>query len=386
MKIKSADAQAQPIRSQWGIPPWPPCTVGTCPFSGGRETYDVAIVGGGLTGNSVALHLARRGRRVVVFEAGRIGDGASGRSGGLVLEGTARGTMEGASTCLEELARLVYDEALECGLRLPGCWEIAHRPPVKFQPQLPWQDGGSPVSVVHTMAGGVVDPMALVGGLAHAAIKAGAVIHENTPVRHLEYGTPATLELDRGRVRAAHIVVALNAWSTALVPELGAMGSALTLACATAPVEDSLIEEIGLAAGIPFYTIDQPYLWGRLTMDRRIIFGAGLAWGEPEALEWLALEAPAVEECFIRLEGRIRQLHPRLHDLGALTRWGGPISIPDRMTPIIGHLPEAPHIFVAGGYSGHGVALSVHAGRLIAEAITQGAALPKWGAPPRRNA
>ncbi|MGH8012931.1 MAG: NAD(P)/FAD-dependent oxidoreductase [Candidatus Binataceae bacterium] len=372
------------IRTQWGIPPWPRRDVGTRPFSG-AQTYDVAIVGGGLTGSSAALHLARRGRRVVVFDAGRVGDGASGRTGGLVLEGTARGTMEGASTCLEELTRLVHEERIECGLRLPGCWEIAHRPAAKLQPRLPWHDNGSPVSVVRTVTGGVADPMALLCGIANAAIKAGAVIHENAPVKHLRFGPPVTLELDQGEVRAAHCVVALNAWSTTLLPALGTMGSALTLACATAPVEDSLLEDIGLAAGIPFYTIDQPYLWGRLTAEGRIIFGAGLAWGKPEALERVGLDAPVVEECFVRLEGRIRQLHPRLHDLGALTRWGGPISIPERMTPVIGALPDAPHIFVAGGYSGHGVALSVHAGRLIAYAITDGATLPKWGAPARRK-
>src|SRR5690242_6565582 len=88
---------------------------------------DVAVVGGGLTGMSAAFHLARGGLKVVVFEAARVGDGASGRTGGIVLEGTATGIRPGAEDCVPSLARLVDGLDIDCDLHLPGCWEIEHQ-------------------------------------------------------------------------------------------------------------------------------------------------------------------------------------------------------------------------------------------------------------------
>jgi gamma-glutamylputrescine oxidase len=383
MNQQPDDAEIGPLRIQWGTAPWRRRHIATKPFAPAEinATYELAIIGGGLTGCSAAFHLARRGRSVVLLEARRIGDGASGRTGGLVLEGTARGVMEGASTCLAELQSLVRDEQIDCNLSLPGCWEIAHRPPARPALELPWRDNEAPVSIVRLVPGGVVDPMALLTGLANLAARSGAVIHENLPVGKIDAGPPAKLETPAGSIRANHVIVAVNAWTSMLVAEMGEMGSSLTLACATPPLSQNLIGELGLSAGIPFYTIDQPYLWGRLSGDGRVIFGAGLAWAEPDRLEEIGLGNAVVEECFTRLERRIRGLHPHLQGIGALTRWGGPIAIPDTMTPIIGRLPSTPYIFVAGGYSGHGVALSVHAGKLIADAITEGAALPKWGMP-----
>ncbi|MDX2483093.1 MAG: FAD-binding oxidoreductase, partial [Pseudodonghicola sp.] len=48
------------------------------------EKTDIAVIGAGFTGLSVALHLARAGRDVTVFDAGGIGAGASSRNGGMV--------------------------------------------------------------------------------------------------------------------------------------------------------------------------------------------------------------------------------------------------------------------------------------------------------------
>ena len=85
------------------------------------------------------------GIRAVLFEAGLIGDGASGRTGGLVLEGTAAGILDRVEACVPGLKRLVDEEEIDCDLQLPGCWEITHKTGAPAR-KLPWSDDGHPVS------------------------------------------------------------------------------------------------------------------------------------------------------------------------------------------------------------------------------------------------
>jgi len=124
--------------------------------------------------------------------------------------------------------------------------------------------------------------------------------------------------------------------------------SPLTFACATEPLSDPILHDIGLGSDIPFYTVDTPYLWGRQTHDRRMIFGAGLIYRAPEELERLDLDAAEPAAVLARLEARVLRLHPALRDVQITHRWGGPIGIPQGGMPLIGRLPQAPAILVAG--------------------------------------
>jgi gamma-glutamylputrescine oxidase len=225
--------------------------------------------------------------------------------------------------------------------------------------------------------------MALLTGLARAAAGAGAVIHDHARASRIVPGERALVEVEGAVIRARFVVVALNAWTTALFPALQPMESALTIACASEVIDPEGLREIGLDGGIPFYTVDQPYLWGRLVGDGRIVFGAGLAFGSPDELEKLDLDAPEVRNQFVRLEARVRALNPALRHVDFSARWAGPIAFRENMRPILGRLPDAPRIFVAGAYAGHGVALSVKAGEMIALAITEDRQLPAWGSPVR---
>ncbi len=365
------------LLTDWGEPPWqvefalPP----TVP----PAHAEVAVIGGGFTGLSAAWHLARRGLRPVVLEAATIGAGASGRTGGIVLEGTAAGPRDGVADCLPTLARVVAEAAIECSLALPGCWQIAHERGAAGPAW--WRDGDAVLRVAGTEAGGTIHPGALIAGLARAAVAAGAVLCERACVERLDVGTPARLTVGGRTLIAERVVVALNAYTTRLLALGDDFTSALTLALATAPLEEETLAALGLAGRMPFYTLDLPYLWGRVAPDGRLVVGAGLVF--PAAgrdVTAVGIRDPEAAAALARLEERVRGLHPALACARVTHRWGGPIAFRRGREPLLARLPHAPTIVVTGGYAGHGVALGVRIGALIADALVEGTPLPAWGA------
>jgi gamma-glutamylputrescine oxidase len=374
------------LRSQWSTAPWKrPTLFDDEPAPVALPAVpDVAIIGGGLTGLSAAYHLSKIGLRPVLFEAGLVGDGASGRTGGIVLEGTAAGILDQVDTCVPELMRLVDEEEIDCDLALPGCWEIEH-PRDTRAAMLPWSDDGRIVSIERTVAGGTVQPMALLIGIARAAMRMGAVIREQSPVARINLEPELSLETGGNRITPAHLVIATNAWINATLPETPLLHSSLTFACATEPLDSSVLTTIGLEKGMPFYTSDLPYLWGRPMRDGRMIFGAGLVYGKPGVLERTDVAEGDSRSVLERLEKRVRGLHPALRAVRFDAAWAGPIAFTDHSIPLLGLHPRQPRVLVAGGYAGHGVALSVRAGELLARAIESNSPLPSWGSLARRN-
>ena len=422
------------LRNQWGEPPWDRTgTVSVRDLRDLPKNLNVAIVGAGLTGLSTAYHLAKLGVKSVVLEAGILADGASGRTGGLVLEGTAIGILEKVDSCIAGLSKLVAAEQIECGLHLPGCWEIEHRrehpSPTRDPSILPWTDAGKRVAIAKLVAGGTVEPARLTLGLARSAVTAGAAIYENAKVTDIRINNPS--EKPPADAAAVHnpaveggdeisrpfnisisvgaevlnprwVVIACNAWLGAILPTPStipsneshhprpdsrsitggnnpSISSCLTFACATEPLSESQLHEVGLDERIPFYTSDRPYLWGRVTDDRRIIFGSGLVFAAPQDLE----EADSSSRDF-RLEmdslhKRVRKLHPVFATIKFSNSWAGPIAFTEDAVPLLGVSPTCERILVAGAYAGHGVALSIRAGELIARAIALDEALPSWG-------
>src|SRR5262249_35024629 len=131
--------------------------------------------------------------------------------------------------------------------------------------------------------------------------------------------------------------------------------------------------------GKPFYTIDFPYLWGRLLRNKGVIFGAELVhlenWRELADVDITSGEAARLVE---RLESRVHAMHPALQNVRITHRWGGPILIADHWQPVFARHPQSENATVLGAFSGHGVALSVYLGRWAAEAMCGRRALPDW--------
>jgi gamma-glutamylputrescine oxidase len=353
----------------WGRPPWHVDVA--IPETPLPTHVDVAVVGAGFAGLATAYELGRRRLDVAVFEAERIGAGASGHSGAIALEGTAVGLLEDADHCLESLARITRDAGIDCDLRLDGCWEVEHRR------DGPWRDGDASLGIADTVPGGTIDAGAVLGGLARAVLSAGGEIHETSRVEHLELGSRRVLRTARGDVVAEQIVVATNAYLPMLLALPIDLRPALTLALATAPLDDATRVALGLR--LPFYTVDLPYLWGRMLADGRAVFGSGLVFPPGQDVRETRADGEEARAIFGRLEARVRAFHPTLAEVAIERRWGGPISFVPSRAPIVATHPEDPRVVVTGGCAGHGVALSFRLGELIAEHLTNDRHLPAWG-------
>jgi glycine/D-amino acid oxidase-like deaminating enzyme len=393
-----------PKLDPWGSPPW---KIAFIPKRHKLPAHvDFAVIGGGFTGLAAAawLRLLAPDKSVAVFESARIGAGASGRTGGMVLAETAAGNQPGLGDVLAGFRSILEKLKVRCDLNLGGAWEIARHTAsgnVKHQQSpIAWNDSGT-LSVVNEVPGGTLDPGKLVSGLARAAQSHGAQIHENQRVQHINWSATPELHLmathgAQREITAAKILFASNALSLSQ-SGLAGMHPRLTLAILSRPVSEKVLAAIGLAPRKPFYTVDFPYLWGRVRHDRSIVWGAGLV-QSPDAddLEKVDIAAEESAVAFDRLEQRVLHLHPALEKMKFPRRWGGPILFRDSWKPVFDWHPESvasaatqkgggsgevfSNAVVLGAYAGHGVALSSYLGTWAAEVLLGRRQLPKWSA------
>jgi glycine/D-amino acid oxidase-like deaminating enzyme len=366
-----------PGNAGWGNPPW------TIDFrSTTRELpseVDFAIVGGGFSGLSAAARLrqVQPDKTTALFEVDCVGAGSSGHTGGMTLAESAAGDLPGLGDVLEGFAEILKELRIECDFNLPGVWELG-RKNVKKDSPISWSDSGT-LGVVNEVPGGSVDPGKLVSGLAQAAQRLGAAIFENARVENISYQHPLELEVAGKRVRAGQVLIATNAESLELSDLSGGAEPKFTLALATEHLKGAQLNGVGLSTHKPFYTVDMPYLWGRSLYRNQVIFGSGLVhlehWSELLNLNIASGEAAGLMRL---LESRVRSLHPALKNVQFTNRWGGPILIADEMTPVFKHHLKSKNIIVLGGYSGHGVALSVYLGRWAADVLAGKRKLPSW--------
>jgi glycine/D-amino acid oxidase-like deaminating enzyme len=324
---------------------------------------DVLVIGAGITGLAAAMGLAQAGRDVLVVDR-HVGHGATTRSGGIVIGETLVGPAPGFDRCEEALRQWVDSDAPSVQLDWNGCWELDRDAPLPSAP-IDWQDSGS-VRRAKTIAGGTLDPAALLGALAAAAASRGAKIVDHVALEAYEKGSDGiTVFLSGGRLQARRVLVATDATSRA-VDEDWWPDRQLTVALETEPLSETQVHAMGWDSRTPFFTSGQPQLWGRALDGGGMLLGRELVPIGDGAMPRLRR---AIEAAGDRLRWRLRHLHPTLSLIGVKRVWAGPIARDAGGVPGLREDRGVRGAFWAGGYGGHGLAQAFRLGTLAAQRL-----------------
>lgn len=360
----------------------------------GEARADVCIIGGGYSGLSAALHLARAGVRVVLVEQALLGWGASGRNGGQIHVGMRRGqdwlerqVGREDAMALWTLAQdgrdhvdwLIETLDIDCDFR-PGYLHVDHKrayvdhsrrmvdllrdrydyPHIRFVDEAEVrQRVGSDGYYGGTLdaRGGHLHPLNFALGIARGARAAGAVLHERTPVTGVvRQGSGWRVEAAGGHVLADKVVLACNGYLRGLAPEVEARVMPINnFVGVTEPLgaerAASLIRGTEAVSDSRFVVY-----YFRITPDHRLLFGGGESYG---------YRFPADIKATVR--PHILKVYPQLADVRLDYAWGGTLSVTPNRLPFVRQI--GPGFYNISGYSGLGVVLAPYFGKLVAGAI-----------------
>lgn len=373
---------------------------------------DVAIVGGGFTGLSAALALARRGASVVVLEAGeRVAAEASGRNGGHVNNGLAvdyaqvaakvgveraRAWYQAYDAAVDSVERIVHDEAIDCDFVRRGKLKLVTRPyqldALARSAERLVRDGvDTDVEVFDAQRvrdevasdafhGGLLYKRSgqmhmgrFAVGLAQAAERRGAQILTGTCVQRLQRigrGQVHRVHTNRGSLQAQQVLLANGAarhggyasfgWLRRRIVPIG------SFIVVTEPLgaarADALLKERRT-----YVTVANIHHYFRLTADHRLVFGGRARF---------AVSSPVSDA---KSGGILRdamvEIFPSLAGVRIDYCWGGLVDMTQDRLP---HAGERDGLFYSMGYSGHGTQMSVLMGQRMASVMAGDAAANPW--------
>lgn len=354
-----------------------------------RPRCEVAIVGAGVMGLSIAYQLAKRGLTdVVVIERGYFAQGASGRNGGGVrmqwsTELNVRLMQESIAICsrfAQELGVNIWfrqggylflgrSEAerrkMERNVELQSRWGVPTRmlAPKEAQDLVPELDVRGVVCASYNPKDGVLFPWPFLWGYAHQALKRGVEIHLFTEVTGIERdGAGFVVRTSKGPLRAGRVVNAAGAWS----PEIARM---VGVELPNRPHRHEILSTEPLKPFLkPMVSVLQSGLYFSQSMRGEIVTGITVPDGDDGTVK-LGSRLRFLETLARELVG----IMPRLRDVKVLRQWAGPYDVSPDGRPILGEPPGVPGFYLACGFVGHGFMMAPVMGKLYAEWLTGGA-------------
>jgi glycine/D-amino acid oxidase-like deaminating enzyme len=363
----------------------------------GRRTAEVAVIGAGYTGLSTALHLAAAGTEVVVIDSEEPGWGASGRNGGQVLPGLRLQRAELQRIFGTELGNLTYETAesaatflydlvarhgIACDLARGGSIRLAHskRALALLKENCAVLIGeGVPARMLdadavaretgtlaylggrHDPRSGTLHPLKYARGLAAAALRSGAMIYGRSPAVALARdGGRWRVTMAQGEIMARHVVIATNAYTDRLWPQLAATLLPLnSFQIATAPL-DAVLRASVLPSRPCFSDTRRLILYAQRSADHRLVLGGRASF----TLADRAADYRVLRRVLIGL-------YPQLAEIPIEYRWVGRLALTRDYLPHL-HAP-AQGVLIAVGFNGKGVAMTTLMGKIIADHIRDSA-------------
>lgn len=363
----------------------------------GRMSADVCVVGGGYAGLTAALELSQRGFSVALLEAKTIGWGASGRNGGQALVGfgftglasietqlsasDARRAWDISVEGLNYLQQLIDRHSISCDF-IPGQMSLAvnarkakrlkhwvehianvYDYSMQWIPEYEVEDW---IASKRFHAGafdphsGHLNPLKYCLALAEAARSANTQLFENSAVTHVERGIKPVVKTKNGEVVCDFVVLAgnvyLSEYGKSIAPELMKRIMPVgTYIITTEPMgkarADALIQQRAAV-----FDTNMILDYFRLTADHRLLFGGGESYSTFTPVNLIN-----------KMRKRMLTVFPQLSDLKVPFMWGGFVDITMNQSPDFGRLSH--NIFYLQGFSGHGLALSGIAGKIVADTI-----------------
>ena len=359
----------------------------------GEHRCDVAVVGAGFTGVSTALYLAERGYDVALVESNRIAWGASGRNGGQLIDGftnvekferrsgqqvEADMVRQMGLECRDIVVQRIEQYSIDCDLKF-GYIDIAARPKelqgleesleyhqknnyphemrlVSRDELREFIDSDSYIGGLTNEGNGHLHPLDLCIGEAQAANELGATIFEQTRVTRVLHGSKPVVETESGKIFANKVVLAGNAYLRETEPKLRrTIFPAGSYVIATEPLGDTRANEL-TPADIAFCEQCIALNYFRLSADKRLLFGGMCNYSGRVPKSITASLRPKMLDIF-----------PQLEDVRIDYEWGGNIAISVNRCPQFGRIKD--NTYYVQGYSGHGIAPTHLAGKMLADII-----------------
>ncbi|MDC0226636.1 FAD-binding oxidoreductase [Alphaproteobacteria bacterium] len=357
---------------------------------------DVCIIGGGLTGVSSALHLCQRGYSVVICEARKIGWGASGRNGGQLGNGMRKDQftiekklgfahakelwnlgLESVQIALDLIKQYNIDCNINQGVMSAGCFKTDIKDFEFEKNYLEKNYQYSDLDIINQKCikneissemyySGLINkgsyhinPLKLLIGLANQLKNLNVKIFENTPITRIEnFNDQIHLYSNLKKIRCNRVVVGCNGYLDKLLGKTRNKFMPINnYVIATEPLGEKKAREIiknNYAVCDTRFILD----YYRFTEDWRLIFGAGETY-----------TASFMNDSMNFVRNRMVKVFPMLQNTNIDFSWGGTLAITSNRLPHFGEMYNNKLIFTHG-YSGHGLALSILAGKLISEKIS----------------
>ena len=366
------------------------------PVLTGTHDVDLLVVGGGFTGLWTALRALERhpGTRVLLVEADRIAEHATGRNGGFCEASLTHGESNGRTRWpdeydvlhqlglrnLDAIEETVARYGIDCAFVRGGSLAVATRPHevAHLEPGEPgFLDQTQVRALVDSptyLAGrhvpdecALVDPARLAWGLAAAAERLGATIAEGTRLVGLERRGPGVVATTDGAVvRAARVVLATNAFPGPLRRLRYATVPVYDYVLATEPLTDAQLAAIRWDPAVGISDSGNQFHYYRITPDRRIL------WGGYDAIYHFGRSIdPAHEDraaTYAVLERNFAATFPQLAGIRFTHRWGGVIDTCTRFCAFFGTAHRGRTAYAAG-FTGLGVGASRFAADVLLDLL-----------------